>query len=323
LTETSSTRQWPPSECAARGALAGGSGGPRGRLKPTPPLHAAPRPSAQAPPRPKTHAPHSPRLNPLSPSLVNLQGLLDTLLGGTCKLFTSRCVSAELRALGPEFAAAAAAAKSHALHHCGHDPPRGAAADCLGEQVGPANSGRWIVATQDRALQAALAKVPSAPVVFASVNGLHLTEPSDTARALVASGTAAAQALPLHELGTEALWDLHTLRARDEGWKKFRQKRAKGPNPLSVKAKAKKKKAKGGGGGGGGSDSGKGGGGGEGAGGGKPAKGGGAGGGGGSGGEGGGKGGGEGGASAKKKRKRKKPKAAGAGGGGGGSGGDD
>ncbi|GBF92380.1 hypothetical protein Rsub_05582 [Raphidocelis subcapitata] len=231
----------------------------------------------------------------LAANLVNLQGLLDNLLGGTTKLFTPRCVGAELRALGPEFAAAAAAARSQALHHCGHEPPLESASDCLAEQVGPANDGHWVVATQDKALQAALARVPGAPVVFASVNGIHLTEPSDTARALIASGTAAAQALPLHELRTEALHDLQELRPRDEGWKKFRQKRAKGPNPLAVQRKKKKKgKPQRGGGGGGGGE--------------------------GSGGEGGGGSGGEGGG--KRKRKRKKGKAGGDGGGGAGSGGE-
>jgi hypothetical protein len=166
--------------------------------------------------------------------------------------------------------------------------------------VGPANTAHWVVATQDRALQAALAKVPGAPVVFASVNGLHLAEPTDTARGLVASGAAAAQALPLHELGSEALRDLYTLRARDEGWKKFRQKKAKGPNPLA----AKKKKTKAGAGKGGGGSGSSGGGGGAKSGGGE----GGSGGGGGSGGEG------EGGG--KRKRKRKRGKAAVGGGGG-------
>lgn len=67
---------------------------------------------------------------------MNLQSLLNTLLGGTCKLFTSKCVSAELKALGPEFAAAGAAARAQALHHCGHEPALDSASDCLAEQVG-------------------------------------------------------------------------------------------------------------------------------------------------------------------------------------------
>jgi U3 small nucleolar RNA-associated protein 23 len=188
--------------------------------------------------------------------MVNLQGLLDNLLGGPCKLFTPRCVSHELKSLGPEFAAAAQAARSHALHHCAHEPPLAAASDCLLEQVGPANPGHWVVATQDKALQAALSKVPGAPIVFASVNGVHLTEPSRTARILIATGTAAAQALPLHELNTEALHDLHELQQKDEGFKKFRRKRARGPNPLAAKKKKKgdgaaSKRGAGGGGGGG------------------------------------------------------------------------
>jgi len=169
----------------------------------------------------------------------NLQGLLDNLLGGTCKLFTSRCVSHELKSLGPDFKPATLAARSHALHHCGHERPLESASECLMEQVGAANASHWVVATQDKALQAKLAKVPGAPVVFASVNGVHLSEPSDTAKALIASGTAAQQALPLHELNSVELHDLHLLRQRDEGWKKFRQRKARGPNPLAIKKKKK------------------------------------------------------------------------------------
>lgn len=84
--------------------------------------------------------------------------------------------------------------------------------------------------------------MPGAPVVFASVNGLHLSDPSELARSLVAGGAAAAQALPAHERESAALRDLPELRPRDEGYKKFRRKHAKGPNPLAVKKKQPKDK---------------------------------------------------------------------------------
>jgi hypothetical protein len=64
-----------------------------------------------------------------------------------------------------------------------------------------------------------------------------LSRAPEQAKAAVAAGHAAAQALPKHELQSEALRDLAELRPRDEGWKKFRRKRVKGPNPLAVKKK--------------------------------------------------------------------------------------
>eukprot|EP00878_Enallax_costatus_P023028 GHUV01024477.1.p1 GENE.GHUV01024477.1~~GHUV01024477.1.p1 ORF type:complete len:127 (+),score=56.53 GHUV01024477.1:319-699(+) len=78
------------------------------------------------------------------------------------------------------------------------------------------------------------------PVLFATVNGLHLAEPPEQAKAAIAADHAAAQALPKHERQTEALKDLAELRPRDEGWKKFRQKKVKGPNPLAVRKKKPK-----------------------------------------------------------------------------------
>lgn len=177
----------------------------------------------------------------------HLQELLGRLLGGEVKLFTTPCVSGELRGLGPDFAAAAHAARQQQLHKCGHAAAL-PACDCLLEAVSGGNPGHWWVATQDKALQGELGGLRCVPVLFASVNGLHLAEPADAAKAEVAAGHAAAQALPAHELQSEALKDLHELRPRDTGYKKFRRKFAKGPNPLAVK---KKKEAKGGGVGGG------------------------------------------------------------------------
>lgn len=88
--------------------------------------------------------------------------------------------------------------------------------------------------------QAELGALKAVPVLFASVNGLHLAEPPEQAKAAIAAGHAAAQALPKHELQTEALKDLNELRPRDEGYKKFRRRKIKGPNPLAVKKKRQK-----------------------------------------------------------------------------------
>ncbi len=104
-------------------------------------------------------------------------------------------------------------------------------------QVGAGNATRWWVATQDKALQSTLGRIPGAPLIFASVNGLHLAEPLQRAKSGAASSAAAAQAVPAHELTSEALKELEELRPRDEGIKKFRRKGPKAPNPLAVKKK--------------------------------------------------------------------------------------
>lgn len=157
------------------------------------------------------------------------------------KLFTTPCISKELAALGSALAPAAAAARKQQLHKCSHSPAI-TPCDCLLEAVADGNPQHWWVATQDRALQAALAHQPGVPLLFASVNGLHLGDPPQQARAAIAAGTAEAQALPAHERSTAALQDLDELRPKDESYKAFRRKHAKGPNPLAVKRKQQKHK---------------------------------------------------------------------------------
>jgi U3 small nucleolar RNA-associated protein 23 len=172
-------------------------------------------------------------------SMPHLQELLARLLGGDVKLFTTPCISKELKALGPDFAATAAAARQEQLHKCEHSPPE-PPSDCLLAAVRGGNKQHWWVATQDKALQAELGSMQAVPVLFASVNGLHLAEPPEQAKAAIAAGHAAAQALPRHELASEPLRDLAELRPKDESWKKFRRKKVKGPNPLAVRKKQPK-----------------------------------------------------------------------------------
>lgn len=176
-------------------------------------------------------------------SLPHLQELLARLLGGEVKLFTTPCISKELSSLGDHFSNAATTARQQQLHRCGHSAAV-PACDCILEAVGEGNKQHWWVATQDKLLQAALAELQGVPLLFASVNGLHLSDPPGASKAAVAAGTAQAQVLPAHERQAEALKDLDALRPKDESYKAFRRKHAKGPNPLSVKKAAKRSRPK-------------------------------------------------------------------------------
>lgn len=78
----------------------------------------------------------APAAVPRSPcSMGNLDTHVPRLLGGTSKLYTTRCISKELRGLGDEFRATAAAARGFLLHKCDHATPV-AAAQCIKEQIG-------------------------------------------------------------------------------------------------------------------------------------------------------------------------------------------
>lgn len=84
--------------------------------------------------------------------MTHLQELLARLVGGDVKLFTTPCISKELRSLGTSFAATAAAARQQQLHKCAHDPPE-LPSDCLLSAVAKSNPNHWWIATQDKALQ--------------------------------------------------------------------------------------------------------------------------------------------------------------------------
>jgi len=173
---------------------------------------------------------------------------LENLLGGRAKTYVTPCVMAELRGLGTEFRDSAAAARQVQLHYCGHgDGGSGgattvAAAECLLQQVGDANTQRWWVGTQDRALRRALADVPGAPLLFVSINGMHLEQPSDAAKAAAAPATdAGGSAVPVYERASAPLADLDAITPKLRTSAKFRRNKAKGPNPLAARKKVEKK----------------------------------------------------------------------------------
>jgi len=189
----------------------------------------------------------------------------------------------ELKTMGPEFRAAAIdARKGAALHYCGHGGSDGdvndrrrqqqgaeggetssppvknepclPAAACLASCVGPAgNAEHFIVATQDRALRAALGQTPAGAAIFLTASGAQFEPPTEAQkRASAAMGAADRGALPgerapmVRGCDGEALEEV--ARAARRAWAKdtgvaFRRNRAKGPNPLSVKKKKIAKKA--------------------------------------------------------------------------------
>jgi hypothetical protein len=109
--------------------------------------------------------------------------------------------------------------------------------------VGSANADHFLVATQDRALRAALADVPAGAAAFASPAGVHLEPPSAAQAAAVRVRGAADLAVPARELAAPAVAELvaaATAARRARAGPPVRRKGAGGPNPLAAKKGAKK-----------------------------------------------------------------------------------
>jgi U3 small nucleolar RNA-associated protein 23 len=192
---------------------------------------------------------------------------LSNILGGAVKIFTTRCVLAELKSLGESYSESLKAARNLITARCDHEKRKSAVA-CMMEVLGENNSEHFFLATQDAELRKKLQEVPGVPMIFGLRNALLLEAPSSFQHHLVKSTeeerlhmseaeykmlrtkntVAAEEAMELSDVnesegdqnaGTQA------MRKTNAGGKRigvkdtvqFKRKKAKGPNPLSCKKK--------------------------------------------------------------------------------------
>ncbi|KAF5826665.1 Fcf1-domain-containing protein [Dunaliella salina] len=181
----------------------------------------------------------------MSASMLDLPDLIHKLLGAQCKLYVTRCAMRELEELGEGFEKSLEAAHKYELHKCGHAPGQCSAAKCIKDQIGRTNANHWWLATQDKGLRQDLSQVAGLPMLFASVNGLHLEEPAGMSKFTAHEAAQTQMAVPEYERKTSALADLDALRREvkrreSSSTVAFRRKKAKGPNPLAIRKASKK-----------------------------------------------------------------------------------
>ncbi|KAH0641706.1 hypothetical protein KY290_033307 [Solanum tuberosum] len=204
------------------------------------------------------------RITPADTALTNI-------LGAPVKLFTTRCVLAELKSLGASYQEALNAANNLFTARCDHET-RKSAEDCITEVIGEKNSEHFFVATQDADLRRSLQKIPGVPVIFGLRNALFLEQPSSFQREFAKSSEE--ERLHMTDLeynmlrqnkkrrlsddkqgdssdaSEEKIDDVSQVQIINTNVKRngsdvkdkvrFKRKKAKGPNPLSVKKKKKK-----------------------------------------------------------------------------------
>ncbi|KAL2537422.1 PIN domain-like family protein [Forsythia ovata] len=112
------------------------------------------------------------RLTPADTALVNT-------LGATVKIFTTRCVLAELKSLGDSYSKSLNAARSLIIARCEHEKRKSALA-CITEVIGENNPEHFIVATQATELRKKFQEdsIPGVPVIYGLRNALFLEQPS-------------------------------------------------------------------------------------------------------------------------------------------------
>ncbi|KAI8010417.1 rRNA-processing protein utp23 [Camellia lanceoleosa] len=110
-------------------------------------------------------------------SITPANTALSSILNATVKIFTTRCVLAELKSLGESYSKSLKAAGNLFTARCDHEKRKSAVA-CIMEIIGEDNPEHFFVATQDADLRKNLREVPGVPVVFALRNALLLVPPS-------------------------------------------------------------------------------------------------------------------------------------------------
>ncbi|CAA7391031.1 unnamed protein product [Spirodela intermedia] len=203
--------------------------------------------------------------------LVPADDALAKLLGARVTLFSSRCITAELRSLGDSHMESLEASQQLIAASCDHEKRVNAAA-CVESIIAEGNGKHFFVATQDIELRRKLREIRGVPVIYGLKNSLFIEQPSMTQREFVKLS----EEERLHaseseirilkkkegkdELPEQALTDCDTARDAFGGIdvnqntrlrtakkkldsaekSKFKRKRAKGPNPLSCKKKKPK-----------------------------------------------------------------------------------
>ncbi|PSS35333.1 RRNA-processing protein [Actinidia chinensis var. chinensis] len=193
---------------------------------------------------------------------------LSNILGATVKIFTTRCVLAELKSLGESYSESLKAATNLITARCDHEKRKSAVA-CITEIIGAGNPEHFFVATQDADLRKKFQELPGVPLIFGLRNALLLEPPSAFQRRFAKSTEeersqmseleykmlrmkkkttlATEEAMESYVNESEGDQNLHTQtvtktntgRKRKEVKDKvqFKRKKAKGPNPLSCKKK--------------------------------------------------------------------------------------
>ncbi|KAK7274244.1 hypothetical protein RIF29_15326 [Crotalaria pallida] len=197
---------------------------------------------------------------------------LSNILTAPVKLFTTRCVLAELKRLDRSYSEAFEAAQQLIIARCEHEKCAKADA-CIMEVVGQNNSEHFFVASQDTDLRKKLHEVPGVPLIFGLRNALFLEPPSAFQRQYVKTSEEGRSLMTKQEYqilkdrvrnrlageeGENSIAEIteqqdlevqpisfqaekRSITARNQmGIKdkpQFKRKRAKGPNPLSCKKK--------------------------------------------------------------------------------------
>ncbi|KAH6797657.1 hypothetical protein C2S52_022211 [Perilla frutescens var. hirtella] len=191
---------------------------------------------------------------------------LMNILGAPVKIFTTRCVVAELKSLGSSYSDSVNAASSLMTARCDHEKRKSAVA-CITEVIGEKNTEHFFVATQDAELRKKFQEIPGVPLIYALRNALFLERPSAVQQEFAKAAEeershmtelefkmlkskkkriANGEARDSSETDEDHILEIQDSRTNVNRCRvdkmdkaQFKRNKAKGPNPLSCKKKKK------------------------------------------------------------------------------------
>ncbi|GAB4847376.1 hypothetical protein Ancab_026434 [Ancistrocladus abbreviatus] len=197
------------------------------------------------------------------------ENAISNAVGGSVKLFTTRCAMAELKSLGDSHGDSLKAARNgFRIASCDHEKRKSAVA-CFMEIIGENNAEHFFIATQDADLRKKFQEIPAVPLMFGLRNALFLEKPSSFQRDFVKSAEEerlhvtefeykmlkkrakdrlgaeeSKEGIAEEGIGNQTL-EMQDLVKKEAARKRidvvdkvqFKRKKAKGPNPLSCKKK--------------------------------------------------------------------------------------
>ncbi len=176
---------------------------------------------------------------------IVLKEALPKLLGDAATPVVTRCIVEELRALGDEFAKAAAVAKRLPREPCAHGASRKSSSECISAIIQRGNTSKIVIASNDADVVKSAQDNGTFPVVaIANQTRLVLRKPSATTIQETQQSKEKQNAVlskPDKALLQKVKAERKFLKPRPTIRKR---KRAKGPNPLSVKRSKKLKDKK-------------------------------------------------------------------------------
>uniref|UniRef100_A0A8D8PYQ1 rRNA-processing protein UTP23 homolog n=1 Tax=Cacopsylla melanoneura TaxID=428564 RepID=A0A8D8PYQ1_9HEMI len=172
-------------------------------------------------------------------SKLNIRDQIPKYFDTDVKLLTTPCIINETEKLGPNLYGAMLIAKQFAIHYCGHEKSPTTGSECFLSMVGEKNANRYIVATQDKALQRCLRKIVATPLLYLCHKAPTLESPSDVTKA--AAEQIMTSRFAVNDIQKETIKELKIKTFGPEKEKKFKKRKKKQPNPLScLKSKRKK-----------------------------------------------------------------------------------